>query len=82
MSSLLRTFLEGLVDADLPLCEVFVALHIGEHTALVDPVIVMGPEEENGEITNVVFQTLDVGRDQARITDLSRPPPTHSETHT
>lgn len=69
------TFLEGLVDVDLTRDEVLVVLHVGEDAALVDPVVVVGAEEEDGEVADVVAKALDVRRDQARVADLCRPPP-------
>lgn len=69
------TFLEGFVDVDLTSHKVLVTLHVGKDTALVDPVVVMGAEKEDGEVSYVVAEALNVWRDQARIADLSWPPP-------
>lgn len=74
-SWIIITFLEGFVDIDLTRDKVFVIFNVGEDAALVDPVVVMRPEEEDREVTNVVAQALNVGWHQARIADLSRPPP-------
>lgn len=54
------TFLERLIDVDLTRDKVLVVLHIREDAALVDPVVVMGTEEEDGEVADVVAQALDV----------------------
>lgn len=70
------TFLESFINVDLAGNKVLVVLHVGEDAALVDPVVVVGAEEEDGEVTDVVAQALNVGRHQARVTDLSWPPPT------
>lgn len=71
----LRTFLEGFVDVDLARGEVLVVLHVREDTPLVDPVVVMGTEEEDGEVSDVVAEALDVRGHQAGVADLRRPPP-------
>lgn len=73
------TFLEGLVDANLALGEVLVALHVGKHAALVAPVVVMGTEEEDRKVADVVLQRLNVGRHQTGVADLSGPPPAEGE---
>lgn len=54
------TFLEGFIDVDLTGDKVLVVLHVGEDAALVDPVVVVGAEEEDGEVTDVVAQALNV----------------------
>ena len=69
------TFLEGFVDVDLTRDKVLVVLHVGEDAALVDPVVVVGAKEEDGEVTDIVAQALNVGRHQARVADFCRPPP-------
>lgn len=69
------TFFERLANAHLALCKVLVALHVGEDAAPADPVVVMGAEEKDGELTNVMLQCLNVERDKAGITDFCGPPP-------
>lgn len=54
------TFLEGFIDVDLTRDKVLVVLHVREDAALVDPVVVVGTEEEDGEVADVVAQALDV----------------------
>lgn len=56
----LVTFLKGFVNVDLSRDEVLVVLHVGEDAALVDPVVVVGAEEEDGEVTDVVAEALNV----------------------
>ena len=50
----LNTFLEGFVDVYLARGKVLVVLHVRENSALVDPVVVVGTEEEDGEVADVV----------------------------
>lgn len=69
------TFLEGFVDIDLTRDKVLVIFNVGEDAALVDPVVVVGTEEEDGEVTDVVAKALNVGWHQARVADLCWPPP-------
>lgn len=69
------TFLKGFVDVDLTSDKVLVTLHVGKDTALIDPVVVVGAKKEDREVSYVVAEALNVWRDQARITDFSRPPP-------
>lgn len=54
------TFLKCFVDVDLTRDKVLVILHVREDTALVDPVVVVGAEEEDGEVTDVMAQALNV----------------------
>lgn len=69
------TFLEGFVDVNLTRDKVLVILHIREDAALVDPVVIVGAEEEDWEVTDIMTQALNVGRHQARVADLRWPPP-------
>lgn len=39
------------------------------------PEVVPGAEEEDGELSNLVSQVLDVGGDVSGVVDLRRPPP-------
>lgn len=39
------------------------------------PEVVPGAEEEDGELSNLVSQVLDVGGDVSGVLDLCRPPP-------
>lgn len=75
MSIFIHTFFKSLVNPNLSLCEVLVVLQVGKNSALVDPVVIVRPEEEDWKVPDVVFQILDVGRNQPRVTDLSGPPP-------
>lgn len=54
------TFLEGFVDVDLSRDKVLVILHVGEDAALVDPVVVVGAEEEDREVADIVAKALNV----------------------
>lgn len=54
------TFLEGFVNVDLPGDKVLVVLHVGKHAALVDPVVVVGSKEEDGEVPDVVAEVLNI----------------------
>ncbi|TNN66847.1 hypothetical protein EYF80_022916 [Liparis tanakae] len=54
-------------------------LRVREDAALVDPVVVVGAEEEDGEVADVVAEALNVGRHQARVADLRWPPPARGE---
>lgn len=74
-----RTFFKRLVNPNLSLGEVLVVLQVWENPALVDPVVIVRPEEKDWEIADVMFQVLDVGRNQPRVTDLSGPPSTHTK---
>ena len=69
------TFLERFVDVDLTRDKVLVVLHVREDAALVDPVVVVGAKKEDGEVADVMAEALNVGRQQARVADLRRPPP-------
>lgn len=69
------TFLEGFVDVDLSRDKVLVILHVGEDAALVDPVVVVGAEEEDREVADIVAKALNVWWHQARVADLCWPPP-------
>lgn len=69
------TFLEGFVDVNLTRDKVLVVLHVGEDPALVDPVVVVWAEEEDGEVSDIVAKALNVWRNQTGVADLGRPPP-------
>ncbi len=51
-----------------------VSLHVRKDSALVCPEIVFRAEEEHRELSDLMTQVLDVGRDVLRVTDLCRPP--------
>lgn len=68
------TFLEGLVNASLSLSKAFVSFHIREHSALVNPVVVMRTKEEHGKVPQVMPKALDVQRHRPGTADLCRPP--------
>lgn len=38
------------------------------------PEVVLGTEEEDGELSNLMSKVLDVGGDVSRVVDLCRPP--------
>lgn len=81
-SPFIHTFFKSLVYPDLSLGEVLVVLQVRENSALVDPVVIVRPEEKDWKIPDVVFQILDVGWNQPRVTDLSGPPSTEkSQSH-
>lgn len=69
------TFFEGFVYIDLTRDKVLVVLHVGEDAALVDPVVVMGAEEEDRKVTDIMAKTLNVWWHQAWVADLCWPPP-------
>ena len=69
------TVLEDLAYVGLLVPAAVVALHVGEHPALVGPEEVLGAKEEDGELSDLVAQVLDVGGHGARVSDLCRPPP-------
>lgn len=56
-----------------------VSLHVGKHSALVRPEVILGAEEEDGKLSDLVAKVLDVGGDVARVVDLCRPPPEEEE---
>lgn len=68
------TFFEGLVNASLSLGKVLVSFNIREHSALVDPVVVMRAKEEHREVPQVMLKALDVQRHRLRTANLCRPP--------
>ena len=75
----LLTVLEDLADVGLLVAAAAVPLHVGEHPALVGPEEVLGAEEEDGELSDLVAQVLDVGGHRAGVSDLRRPPPGESD---
>jgi hypothetical protein len=68
------TFFEGLVNASLSLCKVFVSFNVREHSALVNPVVVVRTKEEHGEVPQVMLKALDVQRHRPGTANLCRPP--------
>lgn len=52
-----------------------IALHVGEHSALVGPEVISGAEEEDRELSDFMPKVLDVGGDVSGVLDLCRPPP-------
>lgn len=68
------TFFEGLVNASLALSKVLVSFNIREHSALVDPVVVMRTKKEHREVPQVMLKALDVQRHRPRTANLCRPP--------
>lgn len=67
--------LEDFADAGPLVLAASVSLHVGKHAALVGPEVVPGPEEEDGELSDLVSQVLDVGGDVSGMVDLRGPPP-------
>jgi len=51
-----------------------VSLHVRKHSALVSPEVVLGAEEEDRELSDLVAKVLDVGGDVSGVVDLCRPP--------
>lgn len=51
-----------------------VSLDVGKHSALVSPEVILGTEEVNGELSDLVAKVLDVCRDVSGMVDLCRPP--------
>lgn len=51
-----------------------VSLHVGEHSALVSPEVILGAEEEHRELSDLVPKVLDVGGNVSRVVDLRWPP--------
>lgn len=68
------TFFEGLVNASLSLSKIFVSFNIREHSALVDPVVVMRTKEEHREVPQAMLKALDVQRHRPGTAGLCRPP--------
>ena len=69
-----RTFFEGLVNTGLSIGKAFVSFNVREHSALVDPVVVVRAEEEHREVAQVVLEALDVQWHRPGVADLGRPP--------
>lgn len=44
------------------------------------PEVVLGTEEEDGELSNLMSKVLDVGGDVSRVVDLCRPPSEEEKT--
>ena len=71
-----HTFLIDGVDSFAHLFPaVGVHVHVGEHPGLVGPQVVVGTEEVDRELPDVVPHPEDVLRDRPGVTDLRRPPP-------
>ena len=51
-----------------------VSLHVGKHSALVSPEVILGAKEEDGELSDLMTKVLDVGGDISGVVDLCRPP--------
>ena len=74
MNGVQRTFFEGLVNTGLSIGKAFVSFDVREHSALVDPVVVVRAEEEHGEVAQVMLEALDIQRHRPGVADLGRPP--------
>ena len=68
------TVLEDFADGGPLVLAAPVSLHVRKHSALVSPEVVLGAEEEDGELSDLVLKVLDVGGDVSRVVDLCRPP--------
>lgn len=68
------TILEDFPNAGPLVLAAAVSLHVGKHSTLVGPEVVPGAEEEDGELSNLMSQVLDVGGDVSGVVDLCRPP--------
>lgn len=69
------TIFEDFADAGPLVLAASVSLHVWKHSALVGPEVVPGTKEEDGELSDLVPQVLDVGGDVPGMVDLCRPPP-------
>lgn len=52
-----------------------ITFHVREHTGLMCPQVILGAEEQHGELADVMFHFLDVDRNCPRMANLSWPPP-------
>lgn len=68
------TVLEDFADAGPLVLAASVSLHVRKHSALVSPEVVLGAEEEDRELSDLVSKVLDVGGDASGVVDLCRPP--------
>lgn len=74
----LDTFLVGGIDTFPHLFfAVGIHIHIRENSGLVGPQVVVGAEEMNGELPDVVPHSLNVFWDCFGVADLCWPPPSH-----
>lgn len=74
----LDTFLVGGIDTFPHLFfAVGIHIHIRENSGLVGPQVVVGAEEMNGELPDVVPHSLNVLWDCFGVADLCWPPPSH-----
>ncbi len=51
-----------------------VSLHVRKHSALVSPEVILGAKEEDWELSDLMSEVLDVGRNVSGVVDLCRPP--------
>lgn len=58
-----------------------VSLHVGKHSALVSPEVILGAEEEDGKLSDLMAKVLDVGGYVSRVVDLCRPPSEEKQQH-
>lgn len=68
------TILKDLSNAIMLVFAPPVSLHVRKDSALVCPEIVFRAKEEHGELSDLMTEVLDVGRDVLRVTYLCRPP--------
>lgn len=69
------TIFEDFADSGPLVLAASVSLHVWEHSALVSPEVVPGTKEEDGELSDLMPQVLDVGGDVSGMVDLCGPPP-------
>lgn len=68
------TILENFANAVPLMFASPVAFHVGKHSALVSPEVILRAEEENRELSDLVPKMLDVGGNCSWVVDLCRPP--------
>lgn len=68
------TVLEDFADAGPLVLAASVSLHVRKHPALVSPEVILGAEEEDRELSDLVSKVLDVGGDASGVVDLCGPP--------
>lgn len=68
------TRLKNFSDAVSLVFAASVSFHVGKHSTLVCPEIILGAEEEDRKLSDLVAKVLDVGGDVSRMVDFCRPP--------
>lgn len=74
MNLYIFTILKDFANSILLVFATSVTFHIGKHSTLVGPEVILGAEEEHGELSDLMFEVLDVCGDVLRVVDLCWPP--------